>query len=122
MKDLEAKKNKAKELLKEVRSLAKRGFNQGEILDKLGFKNPFTLNNHLVKASQLAKIPIPQFAQRQKEGAKREEYAEVRRRGKGNAFGVNIPQEPLERAGFTAGDKVRIKVRKLAVTISKLEK
>ena len=122
MKDIEVKKGKAQDLLKQVRSLAKQGFNQGEILEELGFKNPFTLNNHLVKASQLTKIPIPQFGKYQGKGrVKKEEIAEIRRRGKGNAFGVNISQEPLERAGLSVGDKVRIKVRKHSVTISKTD-
>jgi resolvase-like protein len=32
-------------------------------------------------------------------------------RDQADAFGVNIPQEPLGRVGFAAGDKLRVTVR-----------
>ncbi len=121
MKNLETRQKEARELLKSVRNLARQGLNQNQILGKLGFKNPFTLKNHLVKASQLAKIPIPQFGhQSGKDDNKKVEYSQVRRRGKGNAFGVNIPQEPLIRADMEVGDRVQIKVRGKTINISKV--
>lgn len=33
----------------------------------------------------------------------------MKRRGKGNSFGVNIPMEPLARAGFRLGDRLSVK-------------
>ena len=100
-------------LLKEVEKLAREGNNQKQIAETLGFKTTFTLNNRLVKASQKTGKPIPSFKQSRKGkmGQKRVEIVEVKKRGKGDVFGVNIPQEPLMRAGVKPGDKLKVSVR-----------
>src|SRR3990172_9516918 len=105
-------KENALELLLNVEKLAADGNNQKQIAKTLGFKTTFTLNNRLVKASQLTGKPVPPFKpERGGKKGKRVEMVEVKRRGKGNAFGVNIPQEPLERAGLKPGDKLKLNVR-----------
>jgi hypothetical protein len=106
-------KDGALDLLTQVEKLANDGNNQKEIAKALGFKTTFTLNNRLVKASQITGRPVPKYksSRRSKDEVKRIEIVEVRRRGKGEAFGVNVPQEPLIRAGFKAGDKLRVTVR-----------
>lgn len=106
-------KDGAIDLLTQVERLANEGNNQKEIAKALGFKTTFTLNNRLVKASQITGRPVPKYksSRRSKDEIKRIEIVEVRRRGKGEAFGVNVPQEPLIRAGFKAGDKLRVTVR-----------
>ena len=99
------------ELLKKVASFAKRGMTQKQIAGELGFKTPFTLSSRLVKASQATGKPIPAFKPTKKgQGARRVELVEVRRRGKGDAFGLNIPQEPLIRAGVKPGSKLSVKL------------
>jgi hypothetical protein len=106
-------KDGALDLFTQVEKLANDGNNQKEIAKALGFKTTFTLNNRLVKASQITGRPVPKYksSRRSKDEVKRIEIVEVRRRGKGEAFGVNVPQEPLIRAGFKAGDKLRVTVR-----------
>ena len=46
------------------------------------------------------------------------ELVEVRRRGKGEAFGLNIPQEPLVRAGVKAGSKFSVKALKGRIVLT----
>ena len=106
-------KEGALQLLTQVEKLATEGNNQKQIAKALGFKTTFTLNNRLVKASQITGKPVPKYksSRRGKDEVKQIEIVEVRRRGKGDAFGVNVPQEPLIRAGFKAGDKLRVTVR-----------
>jgi len=106
-------KEAAISLLTQVEKLANDGNNQKQIAKALGFKTTFTLNNRLVKASQITNRPVPKYksSRRSKDEVRRVEIVEVRRRGKGSAFGVNVPQEPLLRAGFKAGDKLRVTVR-----------
>jgi hypothetical protein len=106
-------KEGAIDLLNQVEKLASEGNNQKEIAKALGFKTTFTLNNRLVKASQITGRPVPKYKSRRNGGdeVKRVEIVEIRRRGKGEAFGVNVPQEPLERAGFKPGEKLRLTVR-----------
>jgi hypothetical protein len=106
-------KEGAVSLLTQVEKLADEGNNQKQIAKALGFKTTFTLNNRLVKASQITGRPVPKYksSRRSKDEVKRVEIVEVRRRGKGAAFGVNVPQEPLMRAGFKAGEKLRVTVR-----------
>ena len=106
-------KEAAISLLTQVEKLANEGNNQKQIAKALGFKTTFTLNNRLVKASQITNRPVPKYksSRRSKDEVRRVEIVEVRRRGKGDAFGVNVPQEPLLRAGFKAGDKLRVTVR-----------
>ena len=106
-------KEGANQLLSQVEKLASEGNNQKQIAKALGFKTTFTLNNRLVKASQITGKPVPKYksSRGNKDEIKQVEIVEVRRRGKGDAFGVNVPQEPLIRAGFKAGDKLRVTVR-----------
>lgn len=112
-------KDAALGLLVQVEKLANEGHNQKEIAKALGFKTTFTLNNRLVKASQITGKPVPKYkTNRQgKKELKRVELVEVKRRGKGNAFGVNIPQEPLMRAGLKPGDKLRVSVRGKTISL-----
>jgi hypothetical protein len=114
-------KESAIHLLKEVEKLAAEGHNQKQIARTLGFKTTFTLNNRLVKASQLTGHPVPPFKpnRRGNKGLKRVEQVEVKRRGKGNAFGVNIPQEPLLRAGLKPGDKLMVSVRGKTISLTR---
>ena len=101
------------ELLKTVGSLAKQGLTQKQIAKELGYSTTFTLNSRLVKASQTTVKPVPAFRQPKKaNSAKQIETVEVKRRGKGEAFGVNIPQEPLLRAGAKPGTKFSVRVLK----------
>ncbi|HKI98083.1 MAG TPA: hypothetical protein VKB51_06370 [bacterium] len=114
-------KEQALQLLKQVEKLAAEGHNQKQIAKQLGFKTTFTLNNRLVKASQLTGHPVPPFkpSRRGRKELKRVEQVEVKRRGKGNAFGVNVPQEPLMRAGLKPGDKLRVSVRGKTISLTR---
>jgi len=108
------------ELFNKVKTLAKQGLTQKQIATELGFKTPFTLNNRLVRASQASGKPVPAFRQAGKDKAeKRVEVVEVKRRGKGEAFGLNIPQEPLLSVGAKPGSKFSIKASKgrIALTV-----
>ena len=106
------------ELLKQVDSLAKQGLTQKQITEQLGFKTPFTLNSRLVKASQATGRPIPAFKPPKKRVEKPVETVEVKRRGKGEAFGVNIPQEPLTRVRAKAGTKFSVKASKGRIVLA----
>jgi antitoxin component of MazEF toxin-antitoxin module len=53
------------------------------------------------------------------QGMRKVEFVEIKRRGKGDAFGVNVPQEPLIRAGLKAGDKLRVTVRGKAISLKR---
>lgn len=114
-------KETAVHLLKQVEKLAAEGNNQKQIARILGYKTTFTLNTRLVKASQITGHPVPPFKpnRRGKKGLKPVESVEVKRRGKGNAFGVNIPQEPLMRAGLKPGDKLKVSVRGKTISLSR---
>jgi hypothetical protein len=114
-------KDQAVQLLKQVEKLAADGHNQKQIAKQLGFKTTFTLNNRLVKASQLTGHPVPPFKpnRRGRKELKRVELVEVKRRGKGNAFGVNVPQEPLMRAGLKPGDKLKVNVRGKTISLTR---
>ena len=107
------------ELLKKVTSLAKQGMTQKEIVGELGYKTPFALSSRLLKASQATGKPVPAFKSAKGKFPKRVESVVVRRRGKGEAFGVNIPQEPLTRAGAKPGNRFSVKASKgrIALTI-----
>ena len=107
------------ELLSKVKTLAKQGRTQKQIAIELGFKTPFTLNSRLIKASQITGKPVPAFRPRKKDKpAKRVETVEVKRRGRGETFGVNIPQEPLSRVGASPGSKFSIKASKGRVALT----
>ena len=114
-------KELATQLLKQVEKLALEGQNQKQIAKQLGFKTTFTLNNRLVKASQLTGHPVPPFKpnRRGRKELKRVELVEVKRRGKGSAFGVNVPQEPLIRAGLKPGDKLKVNVRGKTISLAR---
>ena len=108
------------ELLKKVASFAKQGMTQKQMVGELGFKTPFALNNRLVKASQATGKPVPAFKQPGMGKARKQvEVVKVARRGRGEAFGVNIPQEPLARVGAKPGSKFSISARKgrIALTV-----
>ncbi len=107
------------ELLEKVKSLAKQGLTQKQIAKELGFKTTFTLSGHLVKASQATGRPIPAFGVARKNNmAKRVETVEVKRRGKGDAFAINIPQEPLVRAGIEIGSRLSVKASKGRIVLT----
>ena len=107
------------ELLKQVGTLAKQGLTQKQIAQELGFSATLTLNNHLVKASQTTGKPIPAFGRARAEKAeKRVETVEVKRRGKGDAFAVNIPQEPLVRAGIGIGSRLSVRALKGRIVVT----
>ena len=107
------------DLLKNVDSLAKQGLTQKQIAKEIGFSTTFTLNNRLVKASQATGKPVPAFRPRGKtKPEKRIEVVEVKRRGKGGAFGVNIPQEPLVRAGAETGTRFSVKARRGRIVLT----
>ena len=108
------------ELLNKVKSLAKQDLTQKQIATELGFKTPFTLSSRLIKASQTSGKPVPAFRPRKKDKPiSRVETVEVKKRGRGDGFGVNIPMEPLSRIGATAGTKLSVKVtrRRIALTV-----
>ena len=111
-------------LLGQVDKLAKEGNNQKEIAQILGFKTTFTLNNRLVKASQVTGKAVPPFKPDRKgrKGLKPVEVVEVKRRGKGNAYGVNVPQEPLTRAQLKPGDTLKVSVRGKTISLTRLNK
>lgn len=107
------------ELLKKVDSLAKKGLTQKQIAKEMGFKTPFTLNNRLVRASQATGKPVPAFRRRGRTNfKKRVETVVVKRRGKGEAFGVNIPQEPLVRAGAETGTRLSVRARRGRIVLT----
>ena len=101
------------ELLSQVATLAKLGKTQKQIAEELGFKTTPTLNARLIKSSQITGKPVPAFRQIGGRGAtKRIEMVEIRKRGNGESFGVNVPQEPLTRAGYDEGSKLSVTASK----------
>ena len=107
------------ELLKKVDTLAKQGLTQKQIAEEMGFKTPFTLNNRLVKASQATGKPVPAFRPRGKTKLeKRVETVVVKRRGKGDAFGVNIPLEPLVRVGAETGTRLSVRAKRGRIVLT----
>ena len=120
-KEDQKKENKMEpsELLKQVASLAKQGLTQKQIAEELGLKTIFTLNTRLVKASQATGKAVPAFKSAKKNRAERPvDLVEVRRRGKGEAFGLNIPQEPLISAGVKPGSRISVTARKGRVVLT----
>lgn len=107
------------ELLKKVDSLAKKGLTQKQIAKEMGFSTTFTLNNRLVKASQATGKPVPAFRPRGRTKLeKRVEVVEVKRRGKGDAFGVNIPKEPLARVGAKPGRRFSVRASRGRIVLT----
>ena len=106
------------ELLKRVEALALEGKNQRQISEELGFKTTLTLNSRLVKASQNTGKPVPPFKPLSVGGLRQVDEVVVRRRGgRGNAYGVNVPQEPLRRARIEPGEHLSLTVNKKQRTI-----
>jgi antitoxin component of MazEF toxin-antitoxin module len=102
------------ELLRQVKQLAAARHSKSAIAARLGMKNDATFTSRLVRASQLTGKPIPTFQRRTRAtaGRKRVEVVEIRKRGRGGSFGVNVPQEPLERLGVKAGDQLAVAARR----------
>ena len=94
--------------LRQVEQLAKGGLGKGDIAEQLGIKTTATLAARLVRASQETGQPIPDLGRESAAPMKRVDTVEVRRRGRGDGFGVNIPQEPLEQMGVGVGDRLRV--------------
>lgn len=106
----------AMELLARVGKLAKQGSTQKDMAKALGLKTTITLQSRLLAASQITRKPIPVFRRaRGTNEVERIEFVEVKRRGPGDSFGVNIPQEPLQRAGVNPGHRLSVKVRGKAI-------
>ncbi len=114
-------KEAAKNLLQDVERLVRENHSQKQIAQIMGLKTTFTLNNRLVRASQISGRPVPPFKPDRKgrQGLMPVESVEVKRRGKGSAFGVNVPQEPLMRAKLQPGDKLRVSVRGKTISLTK---
>ncbi len=107
------------QLLEKVKSLATQGLTQKQIAQQLGFKTTITMTNHLVRASQATGKPIPAFRKAKADKAeKRVESVEVKRRGKGDAFAINIQQEPLVRAGIGIGNRLSVKASKGRIVLT----
>ena len=107
------------ELLKKVDTLAKQGLTQKQIAKEMGYSTTFTLNNRLVRASQATGKPVPKFRPRGRTKLEKlVEVVEVRKRGKGDAFGVNIPQEPLARVGAKPGSRFSVKASRGRVVLT----
>ena len=107
--------------LARVRGLARSGLNQQQIVVELGYKTTATLMNHLVRASQSSGRPVPVIGRGGAIGGKsdRVEKVQIARRGKGESFGVNIPEEPLRRAGVNTGDTLKLTVRRNHISLRK---
>ncbi|MBI3993178.1 MAG: hypothetical protein HY342_07875 [Candidatus Lambdaproteobacteria bacterium] len=107
------------DFLNDVERMAGEGFGKGEIAQRLGFKNTTTFSSWLVRASQKTGKPIPAFREGFKSNARlRVEAVEIRPRGRGQAFGVNIPQEPLERLGAKPGDTLSVTVGRRRIKLA----
>ena len=107
------------DLLKAVERLAGEGYGKGEIAERLGFKNPSTFSGRLVRASQQTGTPIPAFRSRSKSAPKKPvESVQVKPRGRSGSFGVNVPQEPLERLGAKAGDTLSVTVGRRRIVLA----
>ena len=107
--------------LTQVSGLARSGLNQWQIAAELGYKTTVTLMSRLLRASQTSGRPVPVIGRGGAIGGKsmRVEAVQIRRRGKGEAFGVNIPEEALRRAGVGSGDKLKLTVRRNHISLRK---
>jgi len=113
------------ELLQEVERLAGEGLKKGEIARRLGFKAPATFGTQLVRASQQTGKPVPAFRGARGTARKRHvETVEIKARGRGTTFGVNIQQEPLERIGAKPGDRLAVTAgrSRIAITLPRSDK
>ena len=107
--------------LRQVGNLARQGLNQRQIAAELGIKATTTLFARLIRASQRSGRPVPIFDSRRGKPniQRRVETVLIKRRGKGDSFAVNIPQEPLLRAGIKNGDQLKVTVIGGSVTLRK---
>ena len=100
------------DFLNVVGKLARDGLNQQQIAARIGVMTTTSLMARLVRASQATGKPVPNIGRgRTKSVPKRVEMVTVARRGKGESYGVNIPEEPLRRAGIKMGDSLQVTVR-----------
>jgi hypothetical protein len=107
------------DLLQEVERLADEEYDKGAIAERLGFRNPTTFDGRLVKASQQSGKSVPVFRAGSKATArKRVDIVQVKPRGRGNSFGVNVPQEPLERLGAKPGDTLSVNVSRRRIVLA----
>jgi len=105
--------------MRRVEQLAAEGCPKVEIAGRVGIKNMTTFTARLVRASQQTGKPIPAFKVRAKVPTKkRVEAVQVKRRGKGEAYGVNIPQEPLERLSVGIGHSLTVSARRLRIVLT----
>ena len=108
------------DFLNVVGKLARDGLNQQQIAARVGVKTTTTLMARLVRASQATGKPVPLISRsRAMSVPKRVEMVTVARRGKGNSYGVNIPEEPLRRAGVKPGDTLKLTVRRNYISVRK---
>ena len=107
--------------LTQVSGLARSGLNQRQIAAELGYKTTVTLMSRLLRASQRSGRPVPAIGRGGATGSKsnRVEKVQIARRGKGEAFGVNIPEEPLRGAGVNTGDTLKLTVRRNHISLRK---
>ena len=108
------------DFLNVVGKLARDGLNQQQIAANLGIKTTTTLIARLTRASQRSGRPVPVIGRGGKRTPvpRRVETVEVKRR-KGSGFGVNVPEEPLRRAGIKLGDSLDLTVRGGRVFVKK---
>ena len=107
------------DLLQEVERLADEEYDKGAIAERLGFRNPTTFDGRLVKASQQSGKSVPVFRAGSKATArKRVDIVQVKPRGRDDSFGVNVPQEPLERLGAKPGDRLAVTVGRRRVVLA----
>ena len=107
------------DFLERVRDLARAGLNQKQIAAKLGIKTTATLMARLIRASQESRRPVPMIGRggRGRVGPTQVESVEVRGRS-GGAFAVNIPEEPLRRAGVKMGDSLTVNVSRRRIVLA----
>ena len=115
------KQNPDQAFLAQVRGLARSGLNQQRIAAEFGYKTTVTLMSRLLRASQRSGRAVPAIGRGGAKGRKsnRVETVQIARRGKGAAFGVNVPEEPLRRAGVNAGDVLKLTVRRNHISLRK---
>jgi hypothetical protein len=112
-------KNEPEHLLRRYAALAQRGTTRQEIAAELGFHTTTTLTHHLLRASQQTGRAIPPTVKRSRRATR---FVEVRRRGRGEAFGVNVPEEPLARIGAKPGDRLSVSVTHRRITLALAER
>ncbi len=117
----ERKQSPDQAFLARVKGLARSGLNQQQIAAELGYTTTATLTSRLLRASQRSRRPVPAIGRGGAKGGKSNpvETVQIARRGKGDAFGVNVPEEPLRRAGVNPGDTLKLTVRRNHISLRK---